>query len=263
MAGSVQDIRIDIVENSSPWRFPPAPPGRRLYAIGDVHGRDDLLAALLAAIRADAADAGAGDNLLVGLGDYIDRGPDSAAVLERLSHLHWDDFAFVPLKGNHEHLMLRFLEAPDEGGPWLANGGAATLASYGVPIGTDPPERARYAGWRDALDRALPAHHRRFLASLALSHDVGDYLFVHAGIRPGIPLAAQSDQDLIWIRGAFLNATENFGRLVVHGHSIELEPDLRPNRIGIDTGAFATGRLTAVAISGDQVRFLTACGASW
>jgi len=250
-------VRVAVVEVAD--RYKAAPDGLGMYAIGDIHGRDDLLAPLLDAIRADGA--GQRHNVLVCLGDYVDRGPASAAVIERLSEFHAGDFAFVPLKGNHEHLMLEFLADPDEGGPWLANGAAATLASYGVAVGPGEPERVRYAALRDQLARNLPRHHRRFLDTLAISHTVGEYLFVHAGIRPGVPLDRQDANDLIWIRGPFLRATDSFGPLVVHGHTITPTPDLRANRIGIDTGAFASGRLTALAIAGDRLRLLTAQGA--
>jgi serine/threonine protein phosphatase 1 len=250
-------VRIEVADIAD--RYPAPPEGLGLYAIGDIHGRDDLLAPLLDAIRADAA--GRRHNVLVCLGDYVDRGPASAAVIERLSEFHAGDFAFVPLKGNHEHLMLEFLADPDEGGPWLANGAAATLASYGVAVGSGWLERFRYGALRDQLARNLPRHHRRFLDTLAMSHAVGDYLFVHAGIRPGVALDRQDAQDLIWIRKPFLQATGSFGALVVHGHTITGEPALRANRIGIDTGAFASGRLTALAIAGDRLRLLTAHGA--
>jgi len=251
-------VRIEVVEAALPGRPPSLPDGQAVYAIGDVHGRDDLLAPLLDAIAADRAGR---RNLLVCLGDYVDRGPASAAVIERLCGFHAGDFAFVPLKGNHEDLMLEFLADPDEGGPWLANGATATLASYGVTVGPGWPERSHFAALRDELVRNLPRHHRRFLDTLATSHAVGEYLFVHAGIRPGVPIAQQDERDLIWIRGAFLRATEEFGALVVHGHSITERPDLRANRIGIDTGAFASGRLTALSIAGDRLRLITAHGA--
>jgi len=259
MSGTPPAIDIEVAEALPPWRYPAAPEGLGVYAIGDVHGRDDLLAALLEAIRLDAA--GHANNLLVCLGDYVDRGPASAAVIERLCQFEARGFALVPLMGNHEHLMLKFLADPDEGGPWLANGAAATLASYGVAVGSGWPERFRYPSLRDALARNLPPHHRRFLDTLATSHAAGDYLFVHAGVRPGVPLGRQEVQDLIWIRGPFLNTTERFGRLIVHGHSIASEPELRPNRIGIDTGAYRSGRLTALAIAGDRQRLITAVGA--
>jgi serine/threonine protein phosphatase 1 len=251
-------VSIEVADDPAPGRYPAAPDGLGVYAIGDIHGRDDLLAALIGAIRADAA--GRARNLLVCLGDHVDRGPASAAVIERLSRFEAEGFTLVPLQGNHEHLMLQFLADPDAGGVWLANGAAATLASYGVPVEPGWPERFRYEALRDALARNLPIHHRRFLDTLATSHAAGDYLFVHAGVRPGIPLDRQDAHDLIWIRGSFLNATERFGAIVVHGHTIAAEPQLRENRIGIDTGAFMTGRLTALAIVGARLRLITARG---
>ena len=262
MGNAPPAVRIEVAEAQPPWRYPAGPDGLGLYAIGDVHGRDDLLAALIDAVRADADEAGSARNLLIGLGDYVDRGPASAAVIERLSQFEARGFELVPLMGNHEHLMLKFLADPDEGGPWLANGAAATLASYGVAVGSGWPERLRYPSLRDALARNLPPRHRRFVDTLATSHAVGDYLFVHAGVRPGVPLGRQAVQDLIWIRGPFLESAERFDRLVVHGHSIAPDPELRPNRIGIDTGAYRTGRLTALAITGARHRLITACGAA-
>jgi serine/threonine protein phosphatase 1 len=253
-------VRIEVADNPAPGRYPAAPDGLGVYAIGDIHGRDDLLAALLDAIRADAV--GGARNLLVCLGDYVDRGPASAAVIERLSRFEAAGFTLVPLKGNHEHLMLQFLADPDEGGSWLANGAAATLASYGVAVGPGWPERFRYEALRDALARNLPTHHRRFLDTLATSHAAGDYLFVHAGIRPGVALAHQDEHDLIWIRGPFLDAAEPFGPVVVHGHTITAAPEFRANRIGIDTGAFASGRLSALAITGGRLRVISAVGAA-
>ncbi len=261
-------VRIE-TEDLALGRLPPGPADHSLYAIGDVHGRDDLLGPLLDAIGAHAAahlGANRRPSLLVGLGDYVDRGPQSAAVIERLSRFHREDFTFVPLMGNHEHLMLQFLADADEAGPWLANGGGATLASYGVAVGAGGPERARYGALRDALAHNLPPPHRRFLDTLATSRRAGDYLFVHAGIRPGVAMDDQDLQDLIWIRGPFLRATGSHGALVVHGHSITPEADVRPNRVGIDTGAFYTGRLTALAVVGARASLITACGApdhSW
>src|SRR5260221_3283136 len=177
MTGTPPAIRIEVAEASGTLGYPAGPADMGVYAVGDIHGRDDLLAALLAAIRADGAANLS--NLLVCLGDYVDRGPASAAVVERLSRFHAGDFALVPLKGNHEHLMLQFLADPDEGGPWLANGGAATLASYGVEVGPGWSERFRYEALRDALARALPTHHRRVLDPLSARHAVGEYLFGH------------------------------------------------------------------------------------
>jgi len=290
-------VRIE-TEDLPPGRLPPGPADRSLYAIGDVHGRDDLLEPLLDAIaaHADRTAAGGRPSLLVGLGDYVDRGPGSAAVIERLTQVKgigvWTVHMFLmfalrrpdvlptgdlgiraaikkayglpelPKPAEMEQIAAawRPYADADEAGPWLANGGGATLASYGVAVGAGWPERARYGALRDALARNLPPHHRRFLDTLATSHAAGDYLFVHAGIRPGVPMDDQDFQDLIWIRGPFLRATGPLGALVVHGHTIAPEPELKTNRIGIDTGAFASGRLTALAITGARVRLFTAIG---
>jgi serine/threonine protein phosphatase 1 len=235
----------------------PRPP-RRCYAVGDIHGRLDLLARLLDRVRADRRAAGAEPAKLVFLGDYVDRGPDSAGVLDLLA-----DLAASPepglrpvfLKGNHEDLMLDFLAGGPRGLAWLRNGGDATLASYGVAIAREPDGRELRAA-ADALATALPDRHRRFLQRLALHHVAGPYLFVHAGLRPGIALAEQDEQDLLWIRGPFLNATAPFEKFVVHGHSISAAPELRANRLGIDTGAFCTGCLTAAVLEQAGVRFL-------
>jgi serine/threonine protein phosphatase 1 len=157
--------------------------------------------------------------------------------------------------GNHEEMMLDFLAGPP-GTTWLFNGGWATLISYGVGTDTRRLGLAELELLRRRLDDALPASHRRFLAGLRLSHVAGGYVFVHAGIRPGVAVEAQSPRDLLWIRGPFLTATEDFGVCVVHGHTIVAEPDVATNRIGIDTGAFFSGRLTCLVLEGGERRFL-------
>jgi len=232
------------------------PPGLRLYAIGDIHGRADLLAELLAAIAADA-DRRAAKNRLVYLGDYVDRGPDSAAVVELVLDGAPPGFRVVALMGNHEEMMLRFLAGAIElGRTWMLNGGNTTLESYGV----EPPEwlggDAVFERARDELDQRLPTRHRRFFEGLALTHEAGDYLFVHAGVRPGVPLSRQLSQDLLWIRDEFLDSEEMFEKRIVHGHSIAPRPMIHPNRIGIDTGAYASGTLTALVLEGNEWRLL-------
>jgi serine/threonine protein phosphatase 1 len=235
----------------------PRPPWR-CYAIGDIHGRLDLLARLLDLIRSDYRAGGAAPAELVFLGDYIDRGPDSAGVLDLLAAMAArpsPGLRPVFLKGNHEDLMLDFLAGGPRALAWLHNGGLATLASYGVAVPEDP-DGAGLAAAAAALAAALPAGHRGFLERLAPHHVAGPYLFVHAGLRPGIPLAAQDEQDLLWIRGPFLGATERFEKFIVHGHTISAAPELRSNRLGIDTGAFCTGCLTAAVLDRTGVRFL-------
>ncbi|WP_193552323.1 metallophosphoesterase family protein [Oleisolibacter albus] len=237
------------------WRMLPAvPPGLRLYAIGDIHGRCDLLQRLLVRIAADAAGF-SGRTHLVFLGDYIDRGLESAGVIEYVLQRLDLDAAPVFLKGNHEAALLDFLTDRTVGRNWLAFGGDATLLSYGVP--PDLVQRpGDYRALQAALHQRLPPAHLAFLSGLRLQHHVGDYLFVHAGIRPGVALERQSEADLLWIRDPFLQSRARHGAMVVHGHSMTEWPDVRDNRIGIDTGAFATGRLTALVLEGQERRFL-------
>lgn len=229
--------------------FGPLAPGDLVYAIGDIHGRADLLDRLYRRIRAHAEDSAPGRRLVVHLGDYVDRGPDSRGVIDRVMAPPLPGFAPVALLGNHEFLMLEFLKDPVEYGPgWMANGAAATMASYGVapPKRADDPAELRRA--RDALDRALPPAHRTFLQDLPTMYRAWIFVFVHAGVRPGVALERQSVDDLIWIREEFLRSPANHGGVIVHGHSITLEPDFQPNRIGIDTGAYRSGKLTAVCL---------------
>ncbi len=225
------------------------------YAVGDIHGRDDLLARLLARIEADAAGRGARRRVVVFLGDYVDRGPDSREVMERLCQGPPAGFEWVLLRGNHEDFLLRFLDDPSVGLVWMLNGGTATAYSY---LGRMPGEWDDMARLRDALRARIPSRHLEVLRRLALYHVEGDYLFVHAGVRPGVPLERQDPRDLMWIRDPFLTSAADHGKIVVHGHSVAAEPVVRPNRIGVDTGAFASGVLTAAALDGTEVRFLRA-----
>lgn len=235
---------------------PRVPEGTRVYAVGDIHGRVDLLRDLHLMIHEDAYRHQAPRNVIIYLGDYVDRGEGSAAVLDLLLDEPLPSFETVHLKGNHEDSMLRFLDDVSIGPAWLFYGGAETLLSYGVK----PPDASMRG---DDLVRAqrelrqrLPERHRRFLEQLSLAHEEGDYFFVHAGVRPGTPLDHQSAEDLIWIRDEFLLSDEEFGRIIVHGHTISERPDVRRNRIGIDTGAFASGRLTCLMLEGEEWGFL-------
>ncbi len=226
-------------------------PGQRVYAIGDVHGCDDRLAALHQAILDDLAARPVVAPQLVHLGDYVDRGPDSAAVMARLMGPPPGGLATTSLIGNHEAMMLAALR--QRGGAaldWLDNGGDATLRSWGL----SPLAPARE--WRGGLPRALPG----FIEKLPRLHRVGAYVFVHAGLRPGVALAGQQERDMLWIRQPFLDWDEALGVgeavVVVHGHTPEPEPVVRAHRIGVDTGACMGGRLTAAVLEGDDVRFL-------
>lgn len=230
---------------------PSAPPGWRAYAIGDVHGRLDLLDRLLADIAADHDGRAPAHGLIVLLGDLIDRGPCSAQVIERVRTLSLPNFRVVTLAGNHEEVLLRILEGDsDQIGGWLRFGGVETLRSYGLDAAT-----FRDLGLERAKERivhAMPDAHRAFLNELGDTFRFGDYLFVHAGIRPGIPLEEQSLADLRWIREPFLSDTRDHGMTVVHGHTISETVQEVGSRIGIDTGAFAKGRLTALAMEGQE-----------
>lgn len=233
------------------------PDGEVVYAIGDIHGCSDLLSALLARIERDAARGRPVKKTLIFLGDYVDRGPDSRGVIEMLRAGLPRGFEARCLKGNHEQLLLDFLDDPARLDAWRSNGGEETLRSYGVDVDGLARRAAPPALWREAFAAALPASHLRFLQSLALKYVVGDYVFVHAGLRPGVPLDEQAPADLLWIRHAFLDAETPFGKVVVHGHTPERGPVVRPNRIGIDTGAVFSGCLTAMRLENGTRSFLS------
>lgn len=236
---------------------PSVPKGLRIYAVGDIHGRLDLLDRMHGLISRDAAEAPDRVKHIVYLGDYIDRGNQSHLVLERLCAGPLPGFGVIHLKGNHEDALLRFLADLRIGPHWLGFGGMSTLASYGIRRPSHGTVVERLEAIQVAMRAALPSHHFVFLRSLRLKVTIGDYMFVHAGIRPGVPLDRQRDQDLIWIREEFLNSDRDYGKIIVHGHTITAEPEIRRNRIGIDTGAFTSGRLTCLVLDGAERRFLT------
>lgn len=253
------------VPELSPGIPPKIPVGRRIYAIGDIHGRADLLSLLMERVQADAAAQPEAEKVLVFLGDYVDRGEDSFAVIETLAAGAAEGFRLVCLKGNHEEFLLQFLNSTTAFDNWMMNGGNATLESYGIRpqsgfsiIGMLRPGRGAES-IRERFIRALPPRHLEFLSALKLRHQEGDYLFVHAGVRPGVPLDLQDEEDLIWIRGDFFNSDAQFGKVIVHGHSISLslEAEVRANRIGIDTGAYMSGRLTCLVLEDSAYRFIT------
>jgi serine/threonine protein phosphatase 1 len=218
-----------------------------------VHGRADLLRRLFSWIDADLAARPIPHPIQVFLGDYIDRGPASREVIDCLIErsLHHET---VFLKGNHEVMLTEFLRDPAVLREWQEFGGIQTLLSYGILArpNVDPSEEARVAR---ALAEALPQSHHHFLATLRSSFVCGDFLFVHAGLRPGVPFAKQTDEDLLWIRDDFLSSEEDFGKIVVHGHTPIVRPEMRSNRINIDTGAYATGRLTCLIIEQERISF--------
>ncbi len=244
------------------------PEGELVYAVGDVHGRADLLSALLAQIEDDAARTVRERNLALGaeaaplkktlvfIGDFVDRGHDSKGAVETLLHGLPEGFTAHFIKGNHEKMMLDFLDVPDGLELWRVNGGEETMRSYGVDVDKLSRTGAPPQKWHKAFVKHLPQDHRDFFETLELHVPLGDYLFVHAGVRPGVPLEAQDERDALWIRHEFLEAADPFGKTIVHGHTPELQPVVKPNRIGIDTGAVFTGALTALRLEGDTVRFL-------
>jgi serine/threonine protein phosphatase 1 len=232
------------------------PKGGRAYVVGDIHGRLDLLDELLAEIEADVLESKPGKVVLVFLGDLIDRGPHSAQVIERLRTYRHEQIQTVFLLGNHEEVLLRILGGDaSQIANWRQFGGAECLMSYGL----QPADLAGLDqdGVLAAVREAIPPEHVEFLRSFADTCRFGDYLFVHAGIRPGVELARQNQSDLRWIREPFLADDTDHGFVVVHGHTISNAVEERSNRIGIDTGAYKTGILTALVIEGEQRRFLT------
>ncbi len=228
----------------------------RIYAIGDIHGRADLLRRLHGKIAADIAEGAPERLVLVYLGDYVDRGPLSFEVIDLLINEPMMGFETVYLKGNHEDFLLRFIDGEDCGEAWMMNGAPATLASYGIDIFGIAGRFLDMEAVRDDFRAALPANHLQFLRNLTLSYRAGDYLFVHAGIRPDVPIDGQDPFDLMWIREEFLYSDMNFGFVVVHGHSQSHGPESLENRIGIDTGAYRTGILTCLVLEGIEQRFL-------
>lgn len=231
---------------------------RRVFAIGDVHGCNDLLVALLDDILASRRP-GETAPLIVMLGDYVDRGPDSRGVIDRLIQLRADMPGARFLCGNHEEAMLRFLQDMEAGLVWSTYGGKATMRSYGVEPPADDNDFPAWQRAHDLLVEAVPESHKRFLWSLEDSIELGDYLFVHAGVRPDKPLNAQSAKDLRWIREPFLSDTRRLEKVIVHGHTPATEPYADDRRIGVDTWAYNTGVLTAIELSGERRAFISAC----
>jgi serine/threonine protein phosphatase 1 len=242
------------VSRTQPRAFA-VPRGRRVYAIGDIHGRLDLVDALLDMIDADDAGRGPAESELIFLGDLIDRGPDSSGVVERLMALRGRRPVRY-LKGNHEEVFLRAMAGDLAALRFLIRiGGRETLLSYGISEGEY--RDLDFAELMALARRKVPSAHLEFLAAFEKWIDVGDYLFVHAGLRPGVAVEDQKSSDLCWIREDFLDHRDSFGKMVIHGHSITEDIDERSNRIGIDTGAFASGRLTAIGLEGDERWYLS------
>ena len=230
---------------------PRLPDGIRVYAVGDIHGRADLLNQMFAVIDADLASSPVSRSIEVYLGDYVDRGPHSGDTLDLLiERCHIREA--VCLKGNHEAYLLEVLRDPTKLEEWQQFGGLQTLMSYGIQPSLYP-DAAEQIELIRMLIKAMPGRHLKFLRSLKPSFVCGDFFFVHAGVRPGISLKEQEEADLLWIRDDFLESKANFGKYIVHGHTPVREPDIRPNRINIDTGAYATGNLTLLRIQGSSM----------
>jgi serine/threonine protein phosphatase 1 len=232
-------------------RRPSLPAGVRIYAVGDIHGRLDLLDELLARIDTDIALRPTLRPLYVFLGDYIDRGSSSRETIDRLIE-HGATHEAVFLKGNHELIAIKCLSDRGLFDQWLRLGGLATLVSYGVPAETLASAK-QIAELQSAFHSALPQAHFRFFRDLQTSFSCGDFFFAHAGVKPDVELSHQKESDLLWIREEFLSSNRDFGKIIVHGHTPGSEIEVKPNRINIDTGAFATGRLTCLAIEDEQL----------
>ncbi|MBF0187259.1 MAG: serine/threonine protein phosphatase [Magnetococcales bacterium] len=231
--------------------------GVRIYAIGDIHGRADLLHTLHQRIEEHRQHHPSVDRqILVYLGDYIDRGPASREVLDTLITPHLPGMEIITLIGNHEAMLADFLKDPIPNANWLGFGGDATLASYGIFPDTKRPTQEWIAEAAGTLMTKMPLAHLEFLAALTTRFDLDDYLFVHAGIDPERPLDDQDPRDLIWIRSRFFDHSGPFEKVIVHGHSILEQPELLPHRIGIDTGAYYSGRLTCLVLEGERREIL-------
>lgn len=229
---------------------PRIPEGQRIFVFGDVHGRLDLLERIFRAIGALSETLPPATVTVVGLGDYIDRGPDSRGVVDRLLN---ERTGSCFIRGNHEQALLDFLEAPERNGPaWLRYGGDATLRSYAIDPRLFLGALADYAALREEFIRRMPPAHILFLQRLPLSFELGDYFFVHAGARPGIPLAQQSGEDMLWIREGFADRDDAFERVVVHGHTPVDKPYVGTYRINLDTGAYFSSRLSCLMLEGAE-----------
>ncbi|MGI9372968.1 MAG: metallophosphoesterase family protein [Hyphomicrobiales bacterium] len=239
-------------------RDPPAlaPEGLRIYAVGDIHGRADLLDEMLKLIEEDLQNSPTQQTIEVFLGDYIDRGPEIVRVIETLmSHSPVCDER-ICLKGNHEDALLRFLDDSRVLTSWRNFGGIDTLYAYGVKPAL-PRNTHDHESLQREFEECFPTAHLKFLEELPLSTAYGDYFFVHAGVRPEFDLDAQEEEDLLWIRGPFLESKADFGKVIIHGHTPQDEPDVKFNRINIDTGAWASGKLTCIVLEGQEQRFLS------
>lgn len=238
-----------------PTVTPYCPDGMRVYCVGDIHGRADLLHQLQEMILQDASEF-LDRKIVIYLGDYIDRGEQSSEVIDHLQNKPLPGFESVYLRGNHEQTMLDFLQQPVVGCGWLTYGGLNTLVSYGIKIPKPPSAEQDYIALQNQLLKQLPEKHLSFLQDTRLSYSLGNYYFVHAGVKPGIALESQQPVDQLWIREEFLACRKYHEKIIVHGHSITDTPEFLPNRISIDTGAYMSGRLSALILENTLQRLI-------
>ena len=234
---------------------PYCPTGSRIYCIGDIHGRDDLLQQLHDKILEDAASFN-GARTIIYLGDYIDRGEHSRQVIELLLNKPLPGFDSIHLRGNHEQSLLDFLVEAEIGRGWFNYGGLQTLISYGVRYSKIPTSIKDLQFLQGELKARIPTGHLNFFEKTRIAHTVGSYYFVHAGVNPRLTLEQQTPEDQLWIRDDFTRHTKAFEKIVVHGHTISDEPDFRPNRIGIDTGAYLSGKLSCLVLENESQRVI-------
>jgi serine/threonine protein phosphatase 1 len=247
-------MRLPILQTSREKNAPRLPDGLRLYAVPDIHGMDDALVDALTRIDADRVSHPSADTMQVFLGDYVDRGPASRGVIDRLIARSRSQ-QLVLLKGNHETLFRDFGTNPGLLSRWGKFGGLQALQSYGLKPSADPgPDEQRELA-REFASAVQPAHFQ-LIDRMPSSFTCGDFFFVHAGVRPGIPLDRQKDEDLLWIRQDFLSHEGDFEKFVIHGHTPVDAPEVRANRINLDTRAYATGRLTCLVIQGEHIEFI-------
>ena len=246
---------LKLPENTNPSGAR-VPDGMRVYAVGDMHGRVDLVRRLHDLIRADVAEvrdeATPAHKVIIYLGDFVDRGNGCKELIDLLLDDPLEGFTPFYLRGNHEARMLDFLEDPEIGAEWVFWGGETTLRGYGADIENPAFGQQGWSWVRDEFQRNMPARHLSFFRATRFSHSVGDYFFAHAGVRPGVALANQDARDLMWIRKEFLESNADFGQVVVHGHTIVDDVEVRPNRIAVDTGAWRSGKLSCLVLEENQ-----------
>ena len=236
---------------------PNLPEGLRIYCIGDIHGRVDLLQQIHKSIQKDVAGF-QGTRKLIYLGDYIDRGENSRDVIDLLTKQPLPEFDSVYLRGNHEQSMLDFLDQAKVGRNWFTYGGLATLVSYKVKLSKLPTQKSDFEEIQTNFRALVPQSHIDFLERTEVSCAFGSFYFVHAGIRPGVPLKKQRSEDQLWIREEFIRCKKPYEKIIIHGHTISDEPDFNDNRIGIDTGAYISGKLTCLVMEADTLRIIQA-----